>query len=72
VDPEKTTDLSQVTKDTTIMVVIKVDTAVDTRVVVAVEKRVVITVVLIMVTDVIAEDTCLKDIIRKTYFSNGK
>ena len=62
------------------MVVIKVDTAVDTRVVVAVkkrvvitvEKRVVITVVLIMVTDVIAEDTCLKDIIRKTYFSNGK
>ena len=54
------------------MVVIKVDTAVDTRVVVAVEKRVVITVVLIMVTDVIAEDTCLEDIIRKTYFSNGK
>jgi hypothetical protein len=48
------------------MVVIKVDTAVDTRVVVAVEKRlvitvekrVVITVVLIMATDVIAEDTC--------------
>ena len=60
------------TKDTTIMMVIKVDTAVDTRVVVAVEKRVVITVVLIMVTDVIAEDTCLEDIIRKTYFSNGK
>ena len=54
------------------MVVIKVDTAVDTRVVVAVEKRVVITVVLIMVTDVIAEDTCLEDIIRKAYFSNGK
>jgi hypothetical protein len=54
------------------MVFSKVDTAVDTRVVVAVEKRVVITVVLIMVTDVIAEDTCLKDIIRKTYFSNGK
>ena len=40
------------------MVVIKVDTAVDTRVVVVVEKRVVITVVPIMVTDVIAEDTC--------------
>ena len=48
------------------MVVIKVDTAVDTRVVVVVEtrlvitveKRVVITVVLIMATDVIAEDTC--------------
>ena len=62
------------------MVVIKVDTTVDTRVVVAVakrlvitvDKRVVITVVLIMVTDVIAEDTCLEDIIRKTYFSNGK
>ena len=62
------------------MVVIKVDTAVDTRVVVVVEKRlvitvekrVVITVVLIMATDVIAEDTCLQDIIRKTYFSYGK
>jgi hypothetical protein len=64
------------------MLVIKVNTAVDTRVVVAVEKRVVIiitvekrvviTVVPIMVTDVIAEDTCLEDIIRKTYFSYGK
>jgi hypothetical protein len=53
------------------MVVIKVDTAVDTRAVVAVEKKVVITVVLIMVTDVIAGDTCLEDIIRKTYFSYG-
>ena len=61
-------------------VVIKVDTAVDTRVVIAVEKRVVITVekkeattrVPSMVTDVIAENTCLEDIIRKTYFSYGK
>ena len=54
------------------MVVIKVDTAVDTRVVIAVEKMVVITVVPIMLTDVIAEDKCLEDIIRKTYFFYGK
>jgi hypothetical protein len=33
---------------------------------------VVITVVPIMFTDVIAEDKCLEDIIRKTYFSYGK
>ena len=54
------------------MVVIKVDTAVDTRVAIAVENMVVITVVPIMFTDVIAEDKFLENIIRKTYFSYGK